>query len=174
MKRCSSCKNSLSYNHFYRNKCIKDGYAGECKECCKNKNYGKILKCDSCENTFQIKHRNISKRKYLKCPNCVIKIRTDRNRTQNKYVIDKGYKREKRGIFVRRRILEEHLNRKLTKEEIVHHIDGNKFNNEICNLWITNLSNHTKAHKSLETLAMNLYKQGKIKFNRNLGIYEFV
>jgi len=45
-----------------------------------------------------------------------------------------------------RLILEEKLGRKLTADEIVHHIDGNKWNNNSDNLVIMTRSEHAKLH----------------------------
>lgn len=43
--------------------------------------------------------------------------------------------------------MEEHLGRKLTSIEVVHHIDGDKSNNDIKNLKLfPNKSEHTKYH----------------------------
>ncbi len=48
---------------------------------------------------------------------------------------------------VHRIVMEEHLGRKLRKEEVVHHIDGNKSNNDINNLMLfPTKSVHTKYH----------------------------
>jgi HNH endonuclease. len=43
--------------------------------------------------------------------------------------------------------MEKKLGRKLEKGEIVHHIDGNKLNNEASNLLVTTQSEHCKLHK---------------------------
>lgn len=45
-----------------------------------------------------------------------------------------------------RLVMEKFLNRKLNFNEIVHHIDGNKSNNEISNLQILTRSEHSKLH----------------------------
>lgn len=45
-------------------------------------------------------------------------------------------------------IMEKHIGRKLKKDEVVHHIDGNKRNNEISNLLLTTRSEHAKIHKA--------------------------
>lgn len=173
-KKCSTCKKIFTYANFHRNASKKDGYAGECKNCYKTKNYGKILVCNVCNIPFIINHRNIKKRKHLKCKKCINIIRAEKNKTLNKYIIDHGYNREKSGAFQHRVVMENHLNRKLLKHEIIHHIDGNKSNNDINNLWLTNLSDHTKAHKSLENIAISLYKQNKVLFNRDTGRYELI
>lgn len=43
-------------------------------------------------------------------------------------------------------IMEEHLGRKLTTDEVVHHIDRNKKNNDISNLQVMTWSEHSKLH----------------------------
>lgn len=49
-------------------------------------------------------------------------------------------------IFEHRYIMEIHLGRKLKRQEIIHHIDGNKLNNNISNLKLTTQNNHMKIH----------------------------
>ena len=48
---------------------------------------------------------------------------------------------------VHRKVMEEKLGRKLTSNEIVHHIDGNKLNNNPNNLELTNRSEHINKHR---------------------------
>ena len=81
--------------------------------------------------------------------------------------------------------MEEHLGRKLNQKysktgkkkdyEIVHHIDMNKLNNNIDNLWLCSVSDHTIAHASFNTICselMNNYnKYSGIKFNKKTGRY---
>lgn len=50
-------------------------------------------------------------------------------------------------IFEHRYVMEQKLGRKLTSEDIVHHIDGDKLNNHPDNLVITNRSDHLKIHR---------------------------
>lgn len=49
--------------------------------------------------------------------------------------------------LVHRRIMEEHIGRKLKPTEIVHHIDGNKLNNDISNLKIVSRKEHIEIHR---------------------------
>lgn len=69
--------------------------------------------------------------------------------------------------------IEKHIGRKLTKEECVHHVDGNRQNNHLDNLALI-LSNehHRKTHMSLQRIGYELYKEGKIKFNKLTNQYE--
>lgn len=66
-----------------------------------------------------------------------------------------------------RRIMERHLGRTLLSREGVHHVDGDKINNEIDNLAVTSgTSQHALMHASLQRCAYALFKRGLIGFNR--------
>lgn len=60
-----------------------------------------------------------------------------------------GKNENKNSIFQQehRYIMEQHLGRKLKKDEIVHHINGNKRDNRIENLQVMSRSEHIKVHK---------------------------
>jgi hypothetical protein len=47
-----------------------------------------------------------------------------------------------------RLLMEEYLGRSLTKDEVVHHIDGDPFNDEISNLTIMSRANHFSLHRT--------------------------
>lgn len=49
-------------------------------------------------------------------------------------------------VDMHRHIMEEHLGRGLTRDEVVHHIDGNPMNNDLSNLVVMSRSEHTKLH----------------------------
>ena len=68
-------------------------------------------------------------------------------------------------------VAEEMLGRPLEKEEVVHHVDGQKTNNKPENLWVTTSVEHRQAHASLQEIGYQLYRQGLIGFNQETGQY---
>ena len=68
--------------------------------------------------------------------------------------------------------MEEQLGRSLDSAEIVHHIDGNKGNDDIKNLYLCkNNAEHQKLHNQIEQIAFILFRQGIIKFDEENGSY---
>jgi hypothetical protein len=71
-------------------------------------------------------------------------------------------------------VMECYLKRGLVKGEIVHHIDGDKTNNKIENLFLTTAAEHNKLHAASESILFKLVKLGLIQFNRELARYELL
>jgi len=69
---------------------------------------------------------------YMRCKTRPIHPRADVN----------GYRK------LHRTIIENNLGRYLNDDEHVHHIDGNKYNNDLSNLEVLNNSEHGKRHHS--------------------------
>ena len=63
------------------------------------------------------------------------------------------------GRHLHRNVAEELIGRPLVKGEVVHHIDGNKFNNLPSNLMVTTQSAHLKMHHA-EMMASRKIKKG--------------
>lgn len=75
-------------------------------------------------------------------------------------------------VCLHRRVMEKHLGRSLTNDEKVHHIDGDKENYSLDNLYLCkNRSKHMLVHSSLQKIAFELVKQGVIKFDKLSGEY---
>ena len=70
-------------------------------------------------------------------------------------------------------VAEQIIQRELKRNECVHHIDNNGLNNDFSNLCVMANSEHTTCHHSLEKIIINLYRQGKVKFDRDTMLYSF-
>lgn len=73
---------------------------------------------------------------------------------ENGYIVEykKGYNK-KGNIKQHRRIMEEYLERKLTADEVVHHINGDKTDNRIENLQVLKRGEHNRLHRKAEKAA---------------------
>lgn len=81
----------------------------------------------------------------------------------------KNMKRKKKTQY--RDIVEAMVGRPLTKEEHVHHVNCDHYDDALDNLWLCKASNHKHAHASYRNLQKALIAYGVITFNRNTGDY---
>jgi hypothetical protein len=68
-------------------------------------------------------------------------------------------------------VLEKQIGRQIQTHELVHHIDEDRLNNTPENLYLCSGKDikeskqiHNKAHQSAESLTIQLYKKGLVKF----------
>jgi hypothetical protein len=94
-----------------------------------------------------------------------------KNKDVHGYVRIKVKKGSGEWLKEHRIICEKHLGRKLRKNEVVHHINGQKSDNRIENLAVMDNSVHQKCHRKLETLIFALLEDKIIKFDRNKNEY---
>ena len=72
-------------------------------------------------------------------------------------------------------VMEKHIGRYLTVGEVVHHLDGNRTNNDISNLVLCESpSEHSKLHGNMERYMFELIKCGKIVFDRENKVFTLV
>ena len=70
-----------------------------------------------------------------------------------------------------REIVEAAIGRPLTKEEHIHHVNCDHYDDTLNNLWVCNSANHKHAHASYRKLQKALIAHGVIVFNRDTGDY---
>lgn len=63
-------------------------------------------------------------------------------------------------VYEHQLVMEKRIGRYLKKEEVVHHIDGNKSNNDINNLLLLTNSDHAKLHAILKRSYKRMNKEG--------------
>lgn len=72
--------------------------------------------------------------------------------------------------FVHRKIMEDHLGRKLSSNEIVHHINGDPFDNRIENLVVTTRSEHQKFYHKADLNNRRNPIDGRFTSDTTIGI----
>lgn len=140
---------------------VKENKVHYCSAKCRDdaRRTGNKIKCRNCgelfystRNRFCCKHCASE----YKSKNCEHKIYFE-NGYVCKYV--KGYNK-KGNVKMHRAVMEEHLGRRLSPDEIVHHIDGDKTNNDISNLDVMPRGEHSSLHRKQEL------KEGKKLFTK--------
>lgn len=156
------------------------------------------LKCDNCECVFERDIHELSKNRRNNdfkhfCKDCdakslggkmAVEIRNKKYDGQigkiikykggyNEVYVKKTHKYRPNNDWVREHIMvvENHIRRKLMDGEVVHHIDGDKLNNNINNLDICTITQHNNCHAKAEQIVFQLYKQGKVGYDKINKLY---
>jgi hypothetical protein len=69
-------------------------------------------------------------------------------------------------VLEHRAVMEQHLGRKLTKKEIVHHIDGNPSNNKLENLELMKRGKHSRHHRLDEIKSGKIFDLNRISWEK--------
>jgi hypothetical protein len=154
--------------------------------------------CDECNHEQWVNYWNIYKKERHICRYCSCRA-TAKTRVYNKdlnpwnkgkvkvgshYLNANGYyeiwigygtlKSRSGGYYLEHRMMVEvGLGRELRGCEVVHHVDGDKTNNTLKNLFVCpSQADHRHTHSQLERVSMQLVKDGLISFNHSTGEYE--
>jgi len=154
-KVCPFCKKE--FDSIYK-------YKKYCSLSCKNKNHKKYLKvCDFCRKEFMAWKNNakfcskkcssISQRKYLNIPDCLENAdrKLDKNIGYVRVYCPMHKKANTWGyVYEHVVIAEQKLERELHSNEVVHHKDGLRWNNNPENLEVMDRIEHSKLKKNIK------------------------
>ena len=141
---------------------VKENKVHYCSAECRNNGQrkGKEINCKYCGNKFYTTRNDFCSKE------CWLKYKKEHY--EHKLYKENGYicryvkdYNKKGNVKEHRYIMEQLLERKLKPNEIVHHIDGNKENNDINNLQVMTRGEHSKLHREKEL------SQGKKLFKSN-------
>ncbi len=160
---CLYCKKIFKQPH-YKNKFLNPDVFNKRKFCCLKcyHSYRKIYPykikfsnkiCPYCKKEFnrygKEKANDFKKRKFCS-RSCYLKFNTgDHHWLWNGGIrkVNIHYLQDTKTLqFIHRKIMEDYLGRKLLKEEIVHHINGKPYDNNIKNLKIMSRAEHARLH----------------------------
>ena len=146
---CLNCKKEFEVNASDIR--VKRGEIKYCSTKCRDEGLkrGKEIPCKQCGKLFYSTRREFCSREcvYLyRSSNSIHKIYQE-----NGYLVkfQNGYNK-KGNVKLHRAIMEEALGRRLKPNEIVHHKDGNKQNNDISNLEVMERRDHSRLHRLKE------------------------
>ena len=114
---------------------------------------GKEFRCKNCGFIFRRSRSDISRGRVhycsKKCSGIAHTGKLNPAYKRGYFINPSGYKKIRlEGIYKyeHRHLMEQSLGRKLTNDEDVHHIDGDKLNNNLCNLVVLTKREHAIKH----------------------------
>lgn len=117
--------------------------------------------CKNCGKHFRTNPAYIKRRKSagLFCNReCFYEFK---RKNPSKFIDAEGYMRVGARTREHRLVIEKHLNRKLKKEEHVHHINGNKLDNRVENLEVLSCKEHHFKHERRTKIPKERYDEFK-------------
>lgn len=70
------------------------------------------------------------------------------------------------------KVMQDHLGHPLEKGEVVHHINGDKKDNDLDNLVLMTVQEHNACHAETKDLVFELFRAGLVVFNHHTKRYE--
>lgn len=151
---CDWCKKKFSPTVYQRSKKRK-GSSIFCSKKCTNK-FNSERQKGSKNSFYGKKHTKEFIEKFRKSV-----TKTGKSKNANGYITINVCENYPNGILEHRKIVQDHIGRELSSNEIVHHINGIRDDNRIENLQIMTPSEHTKLHNKDKN---RRWKQKKEKF----------
>lgn len=133
-KNCLTCGKPMKQDKNLKNRTY-------CSIQCSSKarKNGEYVRCNNCDKIIYRKQNELRKRSHHFCSKSCADSFCRRSGNTD-YYVKRSNNREHRVI------MEQHLGRKLSRNEIVHHINGDKWDNRIDNLQLMTQSEHAKLH----------------------------
>lgn len=146
--RCKKCDKLIDPRSTYCHKCRPDrgkkSHTEETKKIIGEKSKAKFTS----DYLEKIKNKHRGKKKRSSSGYILIKDYEHPNRNSHNDVLEHVY------------VMSKHLNRPINKNEIIHHIDGDRTNNILSNLYLyKNKSEHKLGHSSFTNLLKEFIKR---------------
>ena len=148
------------------------------------------FRCDNCEKEFtKTKNGKLRESKIHFCSICfnpsLIQKESTKLKLKKAEILGKKINGGYRDVFVGKDypyrdshwlrehivVMERHIQQKIPAGMVVHHIDGDKRNNDLDNLILCTISEHNNCHAKIEQIVFDLYKQGLVKFDKDTKRY---